>query len=203
MLLATLAGIRDAGAQTTIDGADLTDRHMHVRVRSDSVRVLTPALLRDYRSPFTGERGADNPVVWAGFVLTNSEVGAGAFSITPRLVVQVCNNGLTIARDAMRQVHLGARLEEGTVSWSRDTQRKALALVTAKVRDSVAAFLTVDYVERQLTVVREAPLFPWTTRPAPSRSSAGSCITPPSSRPSSCGTSSRAAILPPVGCCTP
>ncbi|MEX5712952.1 DUF932 domain-containing protein [Parafrankia sp. FMc6] len=160
VLLATLAGIRDSGAQTTIDGADLTDRHMHVRVRSDSVRALAPSLLRDYRSPFTGQRGADNPVVWAGFVLTNSEVGAGAFTITPRLVVQVCNNGLTIARDAVREVHLGGRLEEGTVSWSADTQRKALALVTAKVRDAVAAFLTTDYVERQITAVQQRAAVP-------------------------------------------
>ncbi|ABW10774.1 conserved hypothetical protein [Parafrankia sp. EAN1pec] len=155
VLVAALAGIRDAGAQTTVDGCDLTDRRMHVRVRSDSVRALAPTLLRDYRSPFTGQRGADNPVVWAGFELTNSEVGCGAFTITPRLVVQVCSNGLTITRDALREVHLGGRLEDGAVPWSADTQRKALALVTAKVRDAVAAFLTVDYVERQITAVQQ------------------------------------------------
>jgi hypothetical protein len=31
--------------------------------------------LRDYVSPFTGARGAANPLVFAGFVLPNSENG--------------------------------------------------------------------------------------------------------------------------------
>jgi hypothetical protein len=36
-------------------------------------------LLSRYRSPFTGASGADNPVVFAGFILANSETGCGAF----------------------------------------------------------------------------------------------------------------------------
>ena len=62
--------------------------------------MLAPALLAGYRTPFTGAAGADNPVVFAGFVITNSETGCGAFTLTPRLVVQVCRNGMTITRDA-------------------------------------------------------------------------------------------------------
>ena len=56
-------------------------------------------------------------MVFAGFVITNSETGCGAFSLTPRLVVQVCRNGMTITRDAMRVVHLGERLDQGVVTW--------------------------------------------------------------------------------------
>ena len=56
------------------------------------------ALLAGYRSPFTGASGADNPVVFAGFVITNGETECGAFSPTPQLVVQVCRNGMTITR---------------------------------------------------------------------------------------------------------
>ena len=57
-------------------------------------------------------------MVFAGFVITNSETGCGAFTLTPRLVVQVCRNGMTITRDAIRAVHLGERLDEGVVTWS-------------------------------------------------------------------------------------
>ena len=111
---------------------------MYVRVVCEQVRALAPALLAGYRSPFTGAAGADNPVVFAGFVLTNSETGCGAFSLMPRLVAQVCRNGMTITRDAMRAVHLGERLEQGVVTWSDNTRDKTLALITAKTTDAVA-----------------------------------------------------------------
>ena len=121
---------------------------MYVRVVCEEVRVLAPVLLAGYRSPFTGAAGADNPVVFSGFVITNSETGCGAFTLTPRLVVQVCRNGMTITRDAMRAVHLGERHEEGVVTWSGNTLDKTLALITAKTTDAVATFLDPAYVQR-------------------------------------------------------
>jgi hypothetical protein len=54
---------------------------------------------------------------------------------------------MTITRDAVRAVHLGERLEEG-VRWSGDTLDRQLALVTAKARDAVTAFLSPGYAER-------------------------------------------------------
>ena len=114
---------------------------MYVRVVCEQVAVLAPALLADYRSPFTGAAGADNPAVFAGFVISNSETGCGAFTLTPRLVVQVCRNGLTITKDAIRAVHLGERLDEGVVTWSGNTLDKTLALITARTADAVATFL--------------------------------------------------------------
>ena len=106
--MAVLDGVRQSGASVQVDGCDLTDRRMYVRVVCEQVRAPARALLDGYRSPFTGTSGADNPVVFAGFVITNSETGCGAFSLTPRLVVQVCRNGMMITRDAMRVVHLGS-----------------------------------------------------------------------------------------------
>ena len=146
-LMAAFDGIRASGQDVTIDSCDLTDRRMYVRVRCEAVQVLAPALLAGYRSPFTGAAGADNPVVFAGFVLANSETGCGACTVTPRLIAQVCANGMTITRDAMRVIHLGERMDEG-VRWSGDTLDRQLALVTAKARDAVAAFLSPRYAER-------------------------------------------------------
>jgi hypothetical protein len=146
VLTAIMDGIRLAGAEVQIQGCDLTERRMYVRLYSEQVTATAPALLAGYRSPFTGAEGADNPVIWGGLVITNSETGGGAASITPRLVVQVCRNGMTIAEDSHRAVHLGGKLGEGVIDWSADTQAKNLALITAKARDAVTRFLDPRYV---------------------------------------------------------
>ena len=148
VLLAALDGVRAAGVPAEVDGCDLTERRMYVRVVCEQVRTLAPALLAGYRSPFTGASGADNPVVFAGFVISNSETGCGAFTLTPRLVVQVCRNGLTVTKDAIRSVHLGERLDEGVVTWSGNTLDKTLGLITARTTDAVATFLDPGYVDR-------------------------------------------------------
>jgi hypothetical protein len=140
-LMAVFDGIRRAGHPVQIETCDLTDRRMYVRARCEAVQVLAPGLLAGYRSPFTGAAGADNPVVFAGFVVTNSETGCGACTVTPRIIAQVCSNGMTITRDAMRAVHLGERMDEG-IQWSSDTLDRQLELVTAKARDAVTSFLS-------------------------------------------------------------
>lgn len=147
-LTAALDGVRQAGVDVDIVGADLTDRRMVVRVAAPSITALAPTLLRGYRSPFTGASGDDNPVLFAGFEIANSETGGGAYTITPRMVVQVCSNGMTVTKDAMRAVHLGGRMEEGVINWSEETQRRQLELITARTTDAVRTFLDVGYMTR-------------------------------------------------------
>lgn len=55
VLMAALDGVRKAGVDVQIDGCDLTDRRMYVRVVCPEVKALAPTLLRDYRSPFGPE----------------------------------------------------------------------------------------------------------------------------------------------------
>jgi hypothetical protein len=170
VLTAALQGVRDADAQIEVEGCDLTERNMLVRIVAPNITAAMPQLLDGYRSPFNDEHIAQQrralangrdlaaregqgysdgePIVWAGLVLRNSETGGGAFTITPRISVRVCRNGLTITQDVMRSVHLGAKLDEGVVRWSDDTQSKLLQLVTAKARDAVATFLDVDYLTK-------------------------------------------------------
>lgn len=151
VLMATLDGIREAGVDVQIDGADLTERRMMVRFSCPAVSAMAPELLTGYRSPFTGESGSDNPTVWAGFVLSNSEVGGGAYSLTPRIVVQVCRNGMTINRDAMTKVHLGSRMDAGVIRYAADTQETAVALVKKQTRDAVQTFLSTRYLINAVT----------------------------------------------------
>jgi hypothetical protein len=148
VLMATLAGMRAAGLDAhTVRAADLTDRRMYVKIVAPEIQALAPELLKNYRSPFSGASGADNPTVFAGFVLSNSETGGGAFTITPRLEVQVCSNGMTITKDAVRRTHLGSKAEEdGVVQYSDATQRKNLELITLQTKDAVTTFLNADYM---------------------------------------------------------
>lgn len=148
VLTAALKGVSQAGADVDIAGADLTERSMTVRINAPGIAVAAPALVGNYRSPYSGNVGAENPMVWAGVVLRNSETGGGAFSLTPRVVFEVCNNGMTMTRDASRAIHVGGRLDEGVVRWSAETEEKALDLVTAKAADAMRTFLSVDYVQR-------------------------------------------------------
>ncbi len=183
ILTAALDGIRETGTAVDIVGCDLTDRRMYVRVAAPQIAALAPTLLAGYRRPGALGHGGgwrnlahvrevaaregqgypegEEPVVFAGFEISNSETGGGAATICPRLIVQICENGLKITDDILKAVHLGERLDDGIVKWSDDTQRKTLELVTAKARDAVATFLDVDYVEmavERLEVKAGAPI---------------------------------------------
>ncbi|MCT9093442.1 DUF932 domain-containing protein [Streptomyces sp. ASQP_92] len=156
LLVAALDGVRRSGHPVKVTGCDLTDRRMYVRVESETVAVQARELLKGYRSPYTGQTGDELPLVSAGFLITNSEVGDGAFTITPRAVVRVCENGLTMTKDVMRAVHLGGKQDEGIVQWSGATQRKMLELIAAKTTDAVTQFLSPAYVETKLRALEGA-----------------------------------------------
>jgi hypothetical protein len=178
-LMATLDGIRQAGVEVVFDGLDLTERRLYARVVAPQIRALAPALLSGYRSPFGGrvyvpggtwtpeqaraaaaregrgyEPGAE-PVLFAGFVVSNSEVGDGAWSITPRVVAEICGNGLQITADVTRAIHLGTRQGEGIIRYSADTMDKELALITARARDAVATFLSTGYLLGKITQLEQ------------------------------------------------
>jgi hypothetical protein len=160
-LTAALAGVQEAGAEVNIVGCDLSERRMYVRIEAPGIWALAPELLKGYRSPYTGDTAEQNPYVFAGFEISNSEVGNGSFSITPRLVVQVCKNGMKVTKDAVRAVHLGGQQEESVIQWTRDTENKTLALITAQARDAVATFLDTAYMAQVIQAAEEksgAPL---------------------------------------------
>lgn len=168
ILMATLSGMQAGGIERPIVQADLTERRMVLRVTAPGIALLAPELLKDYRSPWGGApalpgwtpdqvRRAANaegsafepgkePIVFAGFEVTNSETGGGAFRITPRLEVMVCRNGLTIRADMSREIHLGGKLDSGLVEWSEGTRQANIQLVMAQTSDVVRSFLSADYV---------------------------------------------------------
>jgi hypothetical protein len=157
-LRAAMQGMRSAGlGAENVTQCDLTARRMYVTVEVPEVRAQAAALLKDYVSPFTGQRGADNPIVHAGFVLGNSEVGDGTFFLYPRIVAEVCTNGMTIKKDvgALVQRHLGARLDDGLVTYSDATHKANRELITRMAEDTVRTFLTEDYLHSVIRKLEE------------------------------------------------
>lgn len=151
VLFTVIQGLGQAGFDGhVVRQADLTDDKMYLRISVPEITALAPGLLHGYTSPYGGARGADNPVVEAGIVITNSETGGGAFTITPELVVRICRNGLTIKKDMIRKTHLGGKLDEGMVKISDRTRRANLELVAAQTSDAITTFLDADYMNRVL-----------------------------------------------------
>jgi len=148
-LTACLEGVKAAGVNVDIVGCDLTDRRMMVRLVAPEVQGYAEEMLRGYRNPFTGTgvHGRDDTVVWAGLQISNSETGGGAYQIVPRIEVQICKNGLTITKDAIRAVHLGGQLDAGVIRWSEDTMHKNADLIRAKTADAVSTFLDAGYMK--------------------------------------------------------
>jgi hypothetical protein len=175
LIMAILAGIRDAGVEVQIRECDLTEHYMRVRAYSPQVSALAPTLLGNYRNPFANPElekarqeisrwqriasnegmGYDaeetaNQVVFAGFEFSNSETGNGAVRFQPRMLLRVCKNGLTLPAFAVKQAHLGSKLEEG---WGLEVQNKTLAVITAQAKEKVTEWLSPDFLARRVTEI--------------------------------------------------
>jgi len=146
VLLGALAGVRDSGHQVEMHRCSLTETQMRVMLTAPAITALAPTLLRNYRSPFGGGSGADLPVVFGGLDIRNSETGGSAFDIRPALVVQICKNGMTREVKQFRKTHLGAKLDEGVITWSAETTKRLVSLVTSQAKDAVNTYLNPDYL---------------------------------------------------------
>lgn len=149
VLMASLQGLREATDQQVVVNADLTERRMYIHVTVPSIEATARGLLRRYRAP-GGDLGRDNPGIVAGLVITNSEVGLGAFNVTPRMMVLVCTNGLVMQKDALRKIHAGSSLDEGVINWSTETMEHTLKLIKSQTADAVRTFLSREYVESKI-----------------------------------------------------
>ena len=147
VLMTVLGAINEAGVEVQIRGCDLTDRRMYVQVVCEQVAINAYELVKNYRSPFSGQAGADLPMAFAGFEIGNSEVGHGRFSIAPRIELQVCKNGQTRRVDAFERQHLGGKLEAGVIKWSEETEQANLQLIRKMTVDAVRRFLSPEYAQ--------------------------------------------------------
>lgn len=152
ILTAVFDGLRVAREIHKVDfepgRASISDTHMRARVNMPGLSVVAEALLRNYTSPFSKRTGLENPNIFLGLEIRNSEVGAGAFCIVPVVVIQVCDNGLTMKKDLFRKVHLGSRMEAGQIS--HNTMRATMELVSSQTTDYVMNVANVEFLQKRV-----------------------------------------------------
>ena len=108
--------------QVKIVSSEVTERKMYIQ-------FVVPTIEGEVK------RG---DVVQVGGVVSNSEIGLGAASVSGLLWRLVCLNGMKTS-DVYRKTHVGRRIEGDEIAWSEETVRSDDATVLLKVRDMVRA----------------------------------------------------------------
>jgi hypothetical protein len=123
----------------------LTERKMYIKVSFPSIRKRLTRRVGD--------------TLQAGLEVSNSEVGAGRFSIAPWTLKLDCLNGMTHTEYGEGRTHLGAAQEEGRVSWSDETLRAADEAFKLEVRDIVSQVATQASFDALVEDMRWLPQF--------------------------------------------
>lgn len=87
--------------------------------------------------------------VQAGGIIQNSEVGAGAVSVSGLIWRLICLNGMKTT-DTFRKNHVGRQLEDSEDLWSDDTRQADDRAILLKVRDMVRAVVDETRFKAQL-----------------------------------------------------
>jgi len=102
----------------------LTDTNMYIKATSPQLN----AEIKHWR-------GNGEPI-HGGVIVTNSEVGNGAFTVKPFINVLVCTNGL-VSDQIFKRVHIGRSKDIGYVKWSDETKQLEDAALWAKINDMI------------------------------------------------------------------
>lgn len=94
-----------------------------------------------------GVKRGEEPIMYTGFVLSNSEIGQGKWSIHHQVITLACANGQTREQDAVERTHLGTTLKEGAVKWSAETIATNGDLISSMTTDAVRSFLDRNYLQ--------------------------------------------------------
>jgi hypothetical protein len=151
ILLAVLSAIKDTGMKVEVDkdGCDITEKKMYIRFICPEIEIKAPELLKNYRP--NGDGSKQNDSIISGFVITNSEVGHGTMSISPRAKVRACSNGLISTRENFSKIHLGSKMEEySSVKWTEETKQKNLELIISQVKDAIITFSSADFLGKSI-----------------------------------------------------
>ena len=142
VLFAALDAIKQTGVKVEITKAEVSDTRLYLHVTCPDVELQAEEFLKGYLKE---NEAAGNGII-SGFIITNSEVGKGAFEIRPRAVICKCNNGLIVKDERFRRVHLGSKLDAGEIVWSDRTREKNRDLIVSQVSDAVKTYLSADYL---------------------------------------------------------
>ena len=123
-----------------VQSCHLTETKMYVR-------IVIPYMQSEIRK---------DDVVKQGLIISNSEVGAGAFKAEPFLYRLVCKNGL-IAKHSMARVHLGSKLKAGELDldiFSDETRELELETVLSQIRDIIEHTFDQDFFHKWTDILQ-------------------------------------------------
>lgn len=123
-----------------IVSSEITEHRMYIQ-------AVTPRTMMDVK---VGD------AVQAGVIISNSEIGAGAVSVSPLVYRLRCLNGMVMTDQKYRAYHVGRKVEDNEALWADDTRKADDRAVLLKVRDMIAA--AVDAVRFRENVERMAGL---------------------------------------------
>lgn len=152
VLFTALEAIKSMNVNVKILRAEVTEKRMYLAVVCPDIELEAENFLRGY---LKNNDAAGNGIL-SGLIITNSEVGLGSFEIRPRAIIVKCNNGLIMKDDNYKRVHLGSKLDDGTIQWSEKTKDKNTQLVMSQVCDAVSTFLSPEYLGKMVERIAEA-----------------------------------------------
>lgn len=113
------------GMKAQVESAEITERRMYIKAFAPGLTTKVPKV---------------NDIVSAGIVVTNSEVGHGAFKVEPMIMVLRCTNGLIANMASLKHYHVGRRhseFEEATELFTNATREADDKVLMMKARDIV------------------------------------------------------------------
>lgn len=143
VLMETLNCIKETKMKVDVVSAELSETRMYLNVTCPEIEIQAKEMLQNYRKSIKVGTG-----IIAGFTLQNSEVGAGVFHITPRGHVLCCNNGMVMAKDALKRVHLGGKMDELEFSKNDKIVAANIRLIREQVKHAVTQFLSKPYLTK-------------------------------------------------------
>lgn len=130
-----------------IKRADITETNLYIKATS-------PDLTDDVLHWKDREGKERTEPVHGGIIISNSEVGAGAFNVKPFVNILVCQNGL-IGEHIFKRVHIGRELEIGIVDWSTQTKELEDAALWSKIRDMIQNTFNPEIFHKWMDTINE------------------------------------------------
>jgi hypothetical protein len=138
--------VNELGAR--VESAQLTEQKMYVK-------IVVPGIESEVTL---------GDVVQAGFVISNSETGHGAFTVQQMVFRLACLNGM-IRGETLRKTHVGARITDNGDVWGDDTREADDRVTLLAARDVVSAAVDRTRFEAVVARMRETTMTAETTEP--------------------------------------
>jgi len=134
--------IQSNGIKIDIKESSLTETRMYLKVTSP-----------DLSGDVMHYQGKSEPVE-GGIIISNSEVGAGAFRVQPFINVLVCSNGL-IGEHKIAKVHLGKERGVGMIDWSDQTLEYQDLTLWSEIRDLIRQTFNPEVFQKWMNKIND------------------------------------------------